>query len=271
MPEQPILPGAPARHPPSVAPGGGLIVDDERQDARGTRTQPTAIPRGRQTTAAKRLPTAQSVAKPGPSEPVARPRVNVAGHFTIGSTKDEVLAVQGTPSQPGSSEWRYGASTVKFENDRVASWTEYAGFPLRARLVPAPGTQVAAGYFTIGSTRDEVLAVQGSPSQPGRFEWRYGASSVKFEDDRVASWTEYAGFPLKAKLVPAPGTQVAGGHFTIGSTKDEVLAVQGSPSQPGRSEWRYGASSVKFENDRVASWTEYAGFPLKAKPQPAHE
>jgi hypothetical protein len=93
--------------------------------------------------------------------------------FTIGSTKDEVLAVQGTPSQFNDSSFSYGGSTVHFRNNKVASW--YDGYPkLKVKLLPASKAE-AAEYFTVGSTKDEVLAVQGTPSQFSDSSFTYGA------------------------------------------------------------------------------------------------
>jgi hypothetical protein len=43
-------------------------------------------------------------------------------HFTVGSSKDDVLRVQGTPDEITESMWRYGSSRVFFSKDRVARW-----------------------------------------------------------------------------------------------------------------------------------------------------
>lgn len=64
--------------------------------------------------------------------------------------------------------------------------------------------------------------------------------------------------PLKAKLVPAPNTQNKG-DFTVGSTKDEVLAVQGPPDNV------IEYSSANFSKDRVTSWDNSKLNPLKAR------
>lgn len=62
-------------------------------------------------------------------------------------------------------------------------------------------------YFTVGSTKDEVLAVQGVPfsrsPSDGVFTYRYG-SQVFFKDDRVTSWRNSRENPLKAKLESSP-------------------------------------------------------------------
>jgi hypothetical protein len=57
----------------------------------------------------------------------------------------------------------------------------------------------------------------------------------------------------------------AGGYFTLGSTKDEVLAAQGTPTEVGEYRWSYGLSTVNFRNDRVTYWKVIYGSPLKGK------
>jgi len=60
------------------------------------------------------------------------------------------------------------------------------------------------GYFTIGSTEDEVLNVMGDPSSINDMGiigkiFRYGYSSVTFEDGRVKDYDNY-GKNLKVKV-----------------------------------------------------------------------
>jgi hypothetical protein len=56
-------------------------------------------------------------------------------------------------------------------------------------------------HFTIGSTRDEVLAVQGTPTGFSYNTFEYGTSKVHFRDGRVASWENTpAWIPLKVQL-----------------------------------------------------------------------
>ena len=61
------------------------------------------------------------------------------GYFTIGSTKDEVLAVQGTPTRmvisTDGSIWYYGMSKVHFASGRVRSWNISPHNPLKVRRI----------------------------------------------------------------------------------------------------------------------------------------
>ena len=117
-----------------------------------------------------------------------------------------------------------------------------------------PGTGGRGVYFTIGSTRNEVVAVQGKPDAFTATALQYGSSIVVFKDDRVASWLD--GNPrLKARLpLDLLGAKV--GYFTVGSRKDEVVAIQGQPDSSTPAAFRYGLSTVYFRNDRVEYWRD---------------
>src|SRR6185369_8003711 len=174
-------------------------------------------------------------------------------YFTLGSTKDEVLRIQGEPRSFTDSEWSYGGySSVYFEGDRVRRWST-GSTPLKARLVPS-GPPPSLDYFTVGSTKDDVLQIQGEPRWFTDGEWSYGGySSVYFEGDRVARWST-GSVTLRARLVPS-GPPPSRDYFTVGSTKDEVLQIQGEPRWFTDGEWSYGGySSVYFDGYRVARW-----------------
>ncbi|MYB00148.1 hypothetical protein F4X90_10795 [Candidatus Poribacteria bacterium] len=123
------------------------------------------------------------------------------GYFTVGSTKDEVVAVQGTPKSLSQRSFSYDGSSVGFENDRVIRWYSSPLNPLKVRIVPARDTP-NKGYFTVGSTKDEVVAVQGTPNSLSQWSFGYGGSSVNFKNDRVIRWYSSPLNPLKAKMIP---------------------------------------------------------------------
>ena len=198
------------------------------------------------------------------------------GFFTVGSTKDEVIGAQGTPSHFRDAHWTYGLSSVEFSGGTVTGWNDSPLNPLRARLLPAVPTDSAAaksrGYFTVGSVKDEVLGVQGTPSRFSDTHWTYGLSSVQFQNGRVTTWNSSPLNPLRAALVPGNPDEMAAararGYFAAGSTKDEVLGVQGTPSSFSDAHWTYGLSSVSFQNGRVTTWSSSPLNPLKARRLP---
>jgi hypothetical protein len=65
-------------------------------------------------------------------------------------------------------------------------------------------------YFTVGSTKDEVLRIQGQPTTVSELMWFYGISHVDFDiNGRVVGWD---GSNIKAKMVPG-GTAKIGAVF----------------------------------------------------------
>jgi hypothetical protein len=55
-------------------------------------------------------------------------------------------------------------------------------------------------------------------------------------------------------------------EFRIGSTQQQVRAVQGAPTAVNGSVWRYGRSEVHFIGGRVAGWKTSPEHPLKVAP-----
>ncbi len=117
--------------------------------------------------------------------------------FTLGSSKDEVLAVQGTPTQMSDNRWSYGFSYVDFEKGKVVNWYNSNLDPLRLRMLPKKDPDEQKDFFTLGSSKDEVLAVQGTPTQMSDNRWSYGFSYVDFEKGKVARWYSSDENPLR--------------------------------------------------------------------------
>ena len=178
-------------------------------------------------------------------------------YFTLGSTIDEVVAIQGTPDAcRGDDRYRivlYGSSKLVLENGRVSNWWNTDVNPLKVKFLPKRKT-TKSDYFTLESTKDEVLAVQGTPDSFNRNTFYYGSSealinqsSVYFRKDCVVGWESQNSNPLKTK-------PFSGECFTIGSSKEEVLAIQGIPDDRSDTLFRYGTAFVNFANNRVTGW-----------------
>jgi hypothetical protein len=116
----------------------------------------------------------------------------------------------------------------------------------------------SAGLNQLGSTKDEVLAVQGTPTSFSEFQWGYGLSHVSFQGGRVTSWYVSPVNSLRVKMLPDSESDANGararGYFIVGSTKDEVLAIQGTPTSFSETQWGYGLFHVSFQGGRVTNW-----------------
>jgi curved DNA-binding protein CbpA len=70
----------------------------------------------------------------------------------------------------------------------------------RASLVVYPDEDPLAPYFTVGSTRNDVVRIQGTPSRVAGNVFAYGLSEVYFQNGRVESWHVDPSTPLKARM-----------------------------------------------------------------------
>lgn len=126
--------------------------------------------------------------------------------FTVGSSKSEVLAVQGMPTGVSEHLWEYRGSRVYFRNGRVTHWETWPPSPLKVEIRPSVPVDTSRDYFTVGSTKDEVLAIQGTPTTFTDRVWEYGLSRVYFRNGRVTRWEMWPRSPLKAQLEPSSET-----------------------------------------------------------------
>ena len=202
-------------------------------------------------------------------------------YFTRGSSQDDVLHIRGTPTEInisavlGYEDWYYGYSRVRFSlpDRRVTEWDNRDG-NLKVRLLPKTSESSTPGYFTRDSSQDDVLHIQGTPTEInisavlGYEDWYYGYSRVRFSlpDRRVTEWDNRDG-NLKVRLLPKTSESSTPGYFTRDSSQDDVLQVQGTPTEInisgvlGYEDWYYGYSRVRFSlpDKRVTEWDNNDG------------
>ncbi len=195
----------------------------------------------------------------------------VEGIFGIGSTKDEVLKIMGTPDYMfeslSTSYWRYGNSRVEFDrNGKVRAWHNI-DFNLK---VDFSVRTFENKYITFDSTKNDVASIMGTPwsiVRSGESEvWGYDLSTIRFVGESIESIYNVnnrlkVGLPSEADPFADP--------FTLGSTKLEVAKVMGPPDVANDtregSTWTYGQSTVYFDaNQKVSGWSNN-GNNLKLK------
>lgn len=132
--------------------------------------------------------------------------------------------------------------------------------------VPVPTKGEIQPYITVGLTKDEVIATAGQPTASLPDKLVYRGSEIDFQDDRVSGWKIDPAAPLRVKLWPDGPVDTSLEAFTVGSTRNEVLVVQGTPTAFAANQFSYGGSEVYFQNDRVVSWkNDPATIPLKVQ------
>lgn len=204
----------------------------------------------RETTATQEPVPSQSRTKAAPAGPSTESRPG-SGFFTMGATPETVLMAQGPPDRMVGSLWFYGLSEVRFRRHRVHGYNNFDG-RLRVRAVSSkPCDSDSSNHFTLGSSRDQVICAQGTPSRVDGNRWYYGLDVIRFKHDVVAEYSNSYG-RLKVQMVPGTRTdRRRGSCFRIGSNKDEVLSLQGTPMEVHNNTWYYFFSDVQFSNDRV--------------------
>jgi hypothetical protein len=103
-------------------------------------------------------------------------------------------------------------------------------------------------------TRDEVEEAQGAPTSTSDGKLMYGASELDLKDGHVVGWKIDARSQLRVKIWPEGPVDTSLRFFTNGSTKDEVLVVQGTPTSFTQDRFEYGSSVVYFREGRVVVW-----------------
>lgn len=145
------------------------------------------------------------------------------------------------------------------EDDRPAASTRDSGVtPPAPRLRESP--RDSRGIST-GSTLGEVYAIQGVPTMTQGDIWYYGNSQIRFAQGKVISWKEHPDDPLR--IIRHQSTPSHGTTFDVGSTKDDVRAIQGTPVRETDTVWDYAPSRVYFSHNRVIHWEESPVQPLR--------
>ena len=124
----------------------------------------------------------------------------------------------------------------------------------------AEGPREAHGIVA-GSTFGEVQDIQGIPTLAQGDTWHYGKSQIRFAKGRVVSWDEHPDSPLQ--IARDQSIQSYDGIFEVGSTKDKVRTIQGTPVTETETVWDYGPSRVYFKHNRVVGWEESPMQPLR--------
>jgi hypothetical protein len=117
--------------------------------------------------------------------------------------------------------------------------------PAKVRVLP---------YVTVGLTKSEVIESMGSPSSETEDKLIYGYSELDFSNGSLVGWKIDPRSPLPAKLWPEKAVDPDLDAFWIGSSKSEVIAVQGTPTFLSENTFGYGGSEIYFQNGRVVNW-----------------
>jgi hypothetical protein len=132
--------------------------------------------------------------------------------------------------------------------------------------VPVP--HVPMPYVTVGLTRDEVISVMGPPASATSSTLRYRNAVFFFAHGVVNGWTvDPTLIPLHVKLWPSGHPDPRITTFAVGSSKNDVIAVQGTPTTLAENKLVYGSSEVFLDAGRVIGWNDnHASERLRVAP-----
>ncbi|MFT3700262.1 MAG: DnaJ domain-containing protein [Kofleriaceae bacterium] len=193
-PTDPSKPGSDPSKPGGSDPGGSDPTRPGSSDPTKSGADPTKPDPSKPGTD----PTKPDPAKPDPEPDPTKPGSDPAkpdpakDRFTLGSTRDDVRRVMGTPTNIDNvfERYYYGTAYVEFRDDKVSGWTAMGFDKLKTTLAPKdPAVAAAAaarGTYTEHATRDEVLGVEGPPETIERDfgfgeRWYYSMSYVSFD------------------------------------------------------------------------------------------
>jgi hypothetical protein len=117
--------------------------------------------------------------------------------ITAGMTKSEVISAQGAPAGETTDELDYGDSKLYFSNGVLYGWRIEPSSPLRVKLWPDAAVDPNLQAFGVGSTKNEVIVVQGTPTTFSPTIFGYGKSEVYFQYGHVVGWKSDPATPLR--------------------------------------------------------------------------
>jgi len=164
-------------------------------------------------------------------------------YITIGSSLYEVLAIQGKPDNVSGYVWYYGKSTVTIQNEKVIGFVNRGGNLKIKGLNKKPKTiEQKPESKSIVSAKKKPIEKKESTAIEKTSLPKPGSIVIK----------EIPKIKESSKIITSPARPR--GYFTVGSTRDEVLAVQGTPTQFSESKWSYELSDIYFHNGLVVRW-----------------
>ena len=174
---------------PSAAPETAAVPD-------GQQTPAVRVPAGKALKHQDANANAQ-VAVDAHTQPERVETVHLAPLITTGMTKSEVIAAQGEPTASAPDRLVYGKSELYFRDGSLEGWKIDPAAPIRVKIWPSATVDPDLAGFGAGSTRNEVIAVQGTPTFLSEDTFGYGASEVHFINNRVVGWKNDPSSPLR--------------------------------------------------------------------------
>lgn len=201
----------------------------------------------------------------GSPEPIS------VGVWSVGSRRSEIVKAQGQPSQSVRYDslcqevLYYNQSTIELNNGFAVKY-EDVDKNLKVDKDSEPPAPPTSDSWTLGSTRDQVFRIQGTPERVNRFDTSqreilyYGSSTVELTQGRVTGYINQSN-NLRVAVAPLSleGQQPIS-TWSLNSERNDVFRVQGTPNQVVldnslcREVLYYGNSTVELRNGFVSAY-----------------
>lgn len=191
--------------------------------------------------------------------------------WSIGSRRSEVLKLQGDPTKTDRYDsmckevLHYNNSNVELNNGIVAKYEDLDKNLKVASDDALPSPTASNSYWTLGSTREELFKVQGTPSRVLRYDYSdkellyYGNSTVDLSDGRVTGYSNHDG-NLRVFIPPSSGSDNTDEHWGLDSQREDIFRIQGTPTQVVldnsvcTEELYYGDSTIQLTNGFITGY-----------------
>lgn len=198
--------------------------------------------------------------------------------WAVGSLREQVLQVQGEPMRSVQYDslcqevLYYGNSIVELTNGTVSTFRDSDGkFRVSAQPPDARLTVSSSSYWTLGTEKEDVFRIQGTPNrveQQSVSEQEtlyYGNSTITINDDKVIGYSNLDNnLRISVEAIATPPSDTIAALWSLGSGRDEVFRIQGTPTQVfsdgslcGEILY-YGSSTIELRNGTVSAYNNSA-------------
>jgi hypothetical protein len=165
----------------------------------------------------------------------------------------------------------FTSDDYKVAQQKVQEYREKLAYAEKQSKTEDSGALATPHLWTRGSRKADVLRIQGEPTQAVRYDalcqevLTYGSSTVELNNSIVVNFEDIDRNLKTAKEAMLTSSTTDGASWTLGSSKEDVFKVQGTPARverydaPSKEVLHYGNSRVHITDDRVTGYANTSG------------
>jgi hypothetical protein len=166
----------------------------------------------------------------------------------------------------------FTSDDYKTAQEKVREYQKNLAYAQRQSQAKNPLTTATPNLWTRGSRKADVLRIQGEPTQAARYDalcqevLTYGGSTVELNNSIVVSFEDIdRNLKTATKESMLTSSTTDRSSWTLGSSKEDVFQVQGTPVRverydaPSKEVLHYGNSTVQITENRVTGYSNTSG------------